>query len=84
MDRDRFDLVAKAGGDSSAETLRPMLQTLLADRFKLTLHRDDKPMAAYVLSRGKRELKLQPGSGGRQTCNGTCSLAVSAGGSATR
>jgi uncharacterized protein (TIGR03435 family) len=68
MDRDRFDLVAKAPGDSSAETLRPMLQTLLADRFKLALHREDRPMAAFVLSRGKHELKLQPGNGGRQTC----------------
>lgn len=68
MDNDRFDIVAKAPADSSAEVLRPMLQSLLADRFKLTLHRTDRSMSAYVLSRGKHDLKLQPGSGGRQTC----------------
>jgi uncharacterized protein (TIGR03435 family) len=71
MDSERFDLVAKAPADSSPQTLRPMLQSLLADRFKLALHREDKPMAAYVLGRGKRELKLQPASGGRQTCQWT-------------
>jgi uncharacterized protein (TIGR03435 family) len=68
MDSDRFDLVAKAPADSSPQTLRPMLQSLLADRFKLTLHREDKPMGAYVLSLGKHELKLQSSSGGRETC----------------
>jgi uncharacterized protein (TIGR03435 family) len=68
MDNDRFDVVAKAPADSSPQTLRPMLQSLLADRFKLTLHREDRPMSAYVLSRGKHDLKFQPGSGGRQTC----------------
>src|SRR5215831_8246141 len=57
MDSDRFDLVAKAPAESPPQTLRSMLQSLLADRFKLTLQREDKPMGAYVLSRGKHELK---------------------------
>jgi uncharacterized protein (TIGR03435 family) len=68
MDNDRFDVVAKAPADTSPQTLRPMLQSLLADRFKLAIRRADRPMSAYVLSRGKRELKLQPGSGGPQVC----------------
>src|SRR5262249_10712995 len=44
METDRFDVVAKAPADSSSPTLRPMLQSLLADRFKLTLHRQHTPI----------------------------------------
>src|SRR5580698_3546398 len=68
MDSNRFEVVAKAPDGSSRQTIRPMLQSLLADRFKLTLHWVDRPMSAYVLSRGKHDVKLQPGSGGSQTC----------------
>src|ERR1700733_5085505 len=56
MDSDRFEVVAKAPADSSAQALRPMLQSLLADRFKLTLHRANRTMSAYVLTRGKHDL----------------------------
>jgi len=40
--------------------LREMLQTLLAERFKLAVHRDSKEMAALVLTVGKSGHKLQP------------------------
>lgn len=42
---DRFDVIAKAASATPPETLRPMLQALLADRFKLVVHNDAKPMA---------------------------------------
>jgi hypothetical protein len=35
-----------------------MLQTLLADRFKLAVHNETKPVPAFVLSRGSGELKM--------------------------
>src|SRR3954453_8983035 len=38
---DRFDVVAKAADTTPPETLRLMFQSLLADRFKLALHRED-------------------------------------------
>jgi uncharacterized protein (TIGR03435 family) len=40
-----------------------MLQNLLADRFGLTVHKDNKQMPAYVLTVGKGAPKLKPGSG---------------------
>jgi uncharacterized protein (TIGR03435 family) len=36
-----------------------MLQSLLADRFKLVLHRQSKELQVYVLSPGKNGAKLQ-------------------------
>ena len=66
--RDRYDIVAKAPQNASAEVLRPMLQSLLAERFKLAIHREEKVQSAYILSLGKRPPKYTQGDGGRQTC----------------
>ena len=38
----RYDVVAKTGQEVARDQLLVMLQTLLADRFKLTLHREEK------------------------------------------
>jgi uncharacterized protein (TIGR03435 family) len=65
---DRFDIVAKAASDTPMPTLRLMFQNLLAERFKLAIHRENKVMPAYVLTVGKRASKLREGSGGRQEC----------------
>ena len=40
-----------------------MLQTLLADRFKLALHREQKELAVYALLTGKNGPKLHPSDG---------------------
>ena len=52
---DHYDLAMRAPGDSapSREEVRRMLQTLLADRFKLTVHREMKEMPVYALVVGK-------------------------------
>jgi uncharacterized protein (TIGR03435 family) len=55
----RYDIVAKAAGPATEPELRRMLQTLLADRFKLTLHRETKEMGAYLLLVGKNGPKVQ-------------------------
>jgi uncharacterized protein (TIGR03435 family) len=70
LESDRFDVIAKAPPNTSLETARLMLQTLLADRFKLVVHMDTKPMPAFVLSVGKGKPKLkeseEPGNSGCQ------------------
>jgi uncharacterized protein (TIGR03435 family) len=38
LDWDQFDVAAKAPSTTSPETVKLMLQTLLADRFKLVAH----------------------------------------------
>jgi len=67
--QDRFDVVAKAPPNAAAEMMRPMFQSLLAERFKLVIHREDQVRAAYVLTVGKRAPQFQKGDGGRQECN---------------
>src|ERR1043165_4617603 len=37
----RYDIVAKAPAGTSRESLRKMMQQLLADRFKLAIHNDN-------------------------------------------
>src|SRR5687768_10111775 len=49
IDRDRFDILASAPAGTSESTMLTMLQTLLADRFKLVLRREAREMAVYSL-----------------------------------
>ena len=68
-DTDRYDLIAKAPDGTPPSTLRQMLQPLLTDRMKLAIHREEKVMPAYVLTLGKRPLKLEQTEGGPQDCH---------------
>ena len=55
-----YDVVAKAEGNATDDQIKLMLRTLLADRFKLVLHRERKELSAYVISAGKTAPKLFP------------------------
>ena len=57
---ERYDIVAKLPPNSSRDQIPLMLQTLLAERFKLTLHREKKVMPVYALVAGKNGPKLHP------------------------
>ncbi len=63
LETDRYDVIAKAPEGATPQTLRPMLQALLADRFGLTVHLDQRPAAAYVLSPGNGKPKLKESEG---------------------
>lgn len=63
LNSDRFDIVAIAYPSTPEETLRVMLQALLADRFRLSAHRATQPMPAYALTLGKRSMKLKQSVG---------------------
>jgi uncharacterized protein (TIGR03435 family) len=58
---DRFEINAKTEGDVNLNMAqyRPLLQALLADRFKLTFHRDTKELPIYALVVGKNGPKLK-------------------------
>jgi uncharacterized protein (TIGR03435 family) len=68
IDSEHYDIVAQAPPDTPRETLRLMLQPLLAERFKLEIHREDKPMPVYVMVVGKDGPKLKKATGGPQQC----------------
>jgi uncharacterized protein (TIGR03435 family) len=70
LERDRFDVIAKAPQTTSPQTVRLMLQALLADRFKLVLHKDTKPAPGYALTIGKGKPKLKEATGQGAGCQG--------------
>ena len=59
LEFDRFDIAAKAPANTPPETLRLMLQSLLAERFGLILHRDTRLMPAFALTKGKGRPNLK-------------------------
>jgi uncharacterized protein (TIGR03435 family) len=60
FDSQRYDVLARAETEVSEESIRLMLQSLLADRFQLKLHRESKEMQAYLLTVSKNGAKIQP------------------------
>ena len=60
---DRFDITAKVASPAQDDQLRQMLQSLLAERFKLALHRDQKETQVYVLTVSKSGPKFQESKG---------------------
>lgn len=65
LDSEHYDVSAKAegGGKISREELKPMLQKLLIERFKLSVHRERKDTPGYALVVAKAP-KLQTSKGG--------------------
>jgi uncharacterized protein (TIGR03435 family) len=56
----RFDIIAKLPEGATKEQVPEMLQALLADRFKLTVHHESKSHDSYGLVVGKGGAKLTP------------------------
>jgi uncharacterized protein (TIGR03435 family) len=59
LDSERYDIVAKVPRGATKEQFIVMLQNLLAERFKLTLHREKKDLPMYALVVGKNGPKLK-------------------------
>ena len=62
---DRFDIQARAGGNPTKAQMRLMMQSLLADRFKLAIHFETRevPVFALVLAKpGNKGPQLHPHS----------------------
>jgi uncharacterized protein (TIGR03435 family) len=69
--RQGYDIVAKADHAVPKEQLRLMLQSLLADRFKLTLHRETRMTLVYRLVTAKGGPKLEESEGGDLVMSGS-------------
>lgn len=55
----RFNINAKLPAGSTIQDIPQMMQSLLAERFQLKIHRETKDLPAYALIVGKPPLKLQ-------------------------
>ncbi len=58
LDSDRWDIVAKA--ESRTANMLPMIRSLLAERFKLTVHHETKERPIYLLTVARRDGRLGP------------------------
>ncbi|HEV1286106.1 MAG TPA: TIGR03435 family protein [Bryobacteraceae bacterium] len=83
---DRWDILAKfdgVDGQIPLAQMRPMLQAMMADRFKLKSHKETKEMPVYALVVEKNGLKMANHTGAeRQFRPGDGSLIVKKGGTA--
>jgi uncharacterized protein (TIGR03435 family) len=59
IDSVRFEMEAKAPGDADKPLIHRMLQSLLAERFKLTAHREKKEIPVFFLVVAKNGPKLR-------------------------
>ncbi len=66
-----YDVVAKGTPGASREQLQAMMQTLLAERFKLVAHREQKDMSYYALVPAKNGPKIHPVTDVRDGFRGT-------------
>ena len=57
-----FDIDARVGHDATDDQVRLMVQSLLADRFDLKLHRETRELPEYVVTIAKGGPKLTPAS----------------------
>jgi uncharacterized protein (TIGR03435 family) len=53
LESERYDMEARAPGPAALPQLRLMLQPLLADRFKLKFHRENREMRIFTLTQAK-------------------------------
>jgi len=59
LDSERFDIDATMPPDTTKEQFKTMLQNLLAERFKMTVHRDTKELPMYSLTVAKSGPKMK-------------------------
>ncbi len=64
MRSERYDIVAKFPGDTRADQMRLMLQSLLKERFKMSFHRETRNMPVYALVVAKGGLKANAAASG--------------------
>jgi uncharacterized protein (TIGR03435 family) len=67
LDTDRYDVLAKSESNAIAQSVAPMLQTLLEERFNVKVHKEARDSSVYILTVADGGPKLQP------TKEGSCS-----------
>src|SRR5579863_10277682 len=66
LDSDHWDIAATAGREVTDDERKKMLQALLRERFKMTIHRESKELPVYALVVAKNGSKLKPNTEGNQ------------------
>ena len=64
LELDRYTVIAKPPSGTSLANARLMLRPLLADRFKLTVHEDTRPLTAFAMTVVGGKPKMKEAAGG--------------------
>lgn len=75
VNTDGYDIVAKPEGEATTAQTWLMLQTLLADRFALAVHRETRELPVFVMTLAKTGVK----SAAAKPCEGQAASAVPCG-----
>jgi uncharacterized protein (TIGR03435 family) len=70
LDRNEFDVAARAFEGATSEQIRLMLRALLLDRFRLKQHGEDKLMRVYELEIGNNGPRIKPVQDGSAPSSG--------------
>ena len=62
LDLNRYDVIAIAPAAATPGMLRAMLQSMLKDRFQLSVHNGSKDNPAYAITAGRKP-QLKPSEG---------------------
>jgi uncharacterized protein (TIGR03435 family) len=66
----RFDIMAKVPDDATWEQIPVMLRNLLADRFQVRVHHEQRQIVIYAVQVAKGGLKIKPALQGEQRQSG--------------
>ena len=69
LSSEKYDIVAKSPDGTPSDQTMPMLQKLLEDRFKLTMHRTTRELPVYELVTAKNGPKLKEVEAGGSNTN---------------
>ena len=68
INTDRFDIEGRSDGTPSQPQMLEMLRSLLADRFKLVVHKEVRPMPAFALVLARADGRTGPQLRGTDPC----------------
>jgi uncharacterized protein (TIGR03435 family) len=77
LDEARFDVLAKLPAGASRKDVPDMLRTMLAERFRLAVHREEKTVPFYALTLTNGPLGLKKSDG--DSTDGSCDAGTVAG-----
>lgn len=67
LQSEHFDIIAKADSPVAEDQLKLMMQALLADRFQLSIHRQNKELSAYAMIVAKGGAKVKESTADAKT-----------------
>lgn len=76
MNSARYDIAARTANAVPEDQVRLMVQQLLAERFRLTLHREHRDLSLYSLTQGKQEPRVRDAQYPQSTVMGLANGAV--------